>query len=120
MLLLSLLLLLVLLLLVVVVEVVVEVVVVDEVLPLTVSARRFAVQGLSSGSDSDYSKFWVDWFLSSKGHEYFCEIDEDFIVDKFNMTGLSAEVPYYQQALDLLNDTLGTTNRLVCVCVGAR
>jgi len=64
------------------------------------------MDGISSGSDSDYSKFWIDWFLSTKGHEYFCEVDEEYILDKFNMTGLSADVPYYQQALDLLNDSL--------------
>jgi len=61
----------------------------------------------SSGSDSDYSKFWVDWFLSTKGNEYYCEVDDEYIVDKFNMTGLNAEVPYYQQALDLICDSLG-------------
>eukprot|EP00160_Parvularia_atlantis_P017171 Unigene5793_Nuclearia_a/m.17700 Unigene5793_Nuclearia_a/g.17700 ORF Unigene5793_Nuclearia_a/g.17700 Unigene5793_Nuclearia_a/m.17700 type:complete len:226 (-) Unigene5793_Nuclearia_a:48-725(-) len=60
----------------------------------------------SSGSDSDYSKFWIDWFLSTKGNEYFCEVDDEYIMDKFNMTGLNAEVPYYQAALDLINDNL--------------
>ncbi|KAJ7467292.1 casein kinase subunit II beta [Mycena galericulata] len=49
---------------------------------------------------------WISWFLSSKGNEYFCEVDEDFILDSFNLTGLDAEVANYDQALDVLNDRL--------------
>ncbi|KIM39285.1 hypothetical protein M413DRAFT_447230 [Hebeloma cylindrosporum] len=60
----------------------------------------------STGSDSDYSSTWVSWFLSSKGNEYFCEVDEDFILDRFNLTGLNNEVANYPQALDLITDSL--------------
>ncbi|KAK2467296.1 hypothetical protein APHAL10511_000845 [Amanita phalloides] len=49
---------------------------------------------------------WISWFLSSKGNEYFCEVDEDFILDRFNLTGLNNEVANYSQALDLITDTL--------------
>lgn len=50
---------------------------------------------------------WISWFLSSKGNEYFCEVDEDFILDRFNLTGLNNEVTNYTQALDLITDQLG-------------
>ncbi|KAJ7764679.1 casein kinase II, regulatory subunit [Mycena olivaceomarginata] len=50
---------------------------------------RRAVEDISTGSDSDYSRSWISWFLSSKGNEYFCEVDEDFILDRFNLTGLN-------------------------------
>lgn len=50
---------------------------------------------------------WISWFLSSKGNEYFCEVDEDFILDRFNLTGLNNEVANYSQALDLITDNLG-------------
>ena len=70
--------------------------------------------GLTSGDDSDYSKYWVDWFLSSKGNEYFCEVDEDYIADKFNLTGLNTEVQHYQAAMDLLNGTTGTGQGITC------
>lgn len=60
----------------------------------------------STGSDSDYSSSWISWFLSSKGNEYFCEVDEDFILDRFNLTGLNNEVANYPQALDLITDNL--------------
>ncbi|KAJ3922780.1 casein kinase II, regulatory subunit [Lentinula edodes] len=65
-----------------------------------------AVEDVSTGSDSDYSRFWISWFLSSKGNEYFCEVDEDFILDRFNLTGLNNEVTNYTQALDLITDQL--------------
>ncbi|KAF9231521.1 casein kinase II, regulatory subunit [Melanogaster broomeanus] len=65
-----------------------------------------AVDDASTGSDSDYSKWWISWFLSSKGNEYFCEVEEDYILDRFNLTGLNNEVSNYAQALDLITDNL--------------
>ncbi|KAK0202903.1 casein kinase II, regulatory subunit [Desarmillaria ectypa] len=73
-----------------------------------------AVEEISTGSDSDYSSSarpkssaqWISWFLSSKGNEYFCEVDEDFILDRFNLTGLNNEIVNYPQALDLITDNL--------------
>ncbi|TEB19393.1 hypothetical protein FA13DRAFT_331554 [Coprinellus micaceus] len=44
--------------------------------------------------------------MSSKGNEYFCEVEEDFILDRFNLTGLNNEVANYSQALDLITDNL--------------
>jgi casein kinase II subunit beta len=57
---------------------------------------------------------WISWFLSSKGNEYFCEVDEDFILDRFNLTGLNNEVANYTQALDLITDSLGTRSNHFC------
>ncbi|KAJ7149868.1 casein kinase II, regulatory subunit [Mycena crocata] len=67
---------------------------------------RIQLEDISTGSDSDYSRSWISWFLSSKGNEYFCEVDEDFILDRFNLTGLNNEVANYAQALDLITDQL--------------
>ena len=55
---------------------------------------------------SDISQ-WISWFLSSKGNEYFCEVEEDYILDRFNLTGLNTEVQHYAQALDMITDNLG-------------
>ncbi|KAL8370954.1 hypothetical protein RB595_001014 [Gaeumannomyces hyphopodioides] len=57
-----------------------------------------------SESDSDYTSYWRDWFIGSKGNEYYCEIDEEYLTDRFNLTGLNTEVSYYQYALDLITD----------------
>ncbi|KAN0113757.1 Casein kinase II, regulatory subunit [Russula decolorans] len=67
---------------------------------------RRAVEDASTGSDSDYSNSWISWFLSSKGNEYFCEVEDDYILDRFNLTGLNTEVQNYTQALDLITDNL--------------
>ncbi|USP74231.1 casein kinase ii subunit beta-2 [Curvularia clavata] len=56
------------------------------------------------------SRWWLDYwrrrqhFISSRGNEYFCEIDEEYLTDRFNLTGLNTEVQYYQYALDLVTD----------------
>ncbi|WWC73576.1 uncharacterized protein I206_107548 [Kwoniella pini CBS 10737] len=62
---------------------------------------------LSTGSESDYSNSWISWFLSTKGNEYFAEVDEDYILDRFNLTGLNGEVVQeYSRALNLITDNL--------------
>ena len=66
-----------------------------------------SVEDLTSGSSDYAANSWVTWFLSTKGNEYFCEVDEDYILDRFNLTGLNAEVQHYPQALDLVTDALG-------------
>lgn len=60
-----------------------------------------------SSSDPLNRSSWISWFLSSKGNEYFCEVEEDYILDRFNLTGLNTEVQNYTQALDLITDNLG-------------
>merc|ERR1712230_162965 len=66
--------------------------------------RREDMDDFNSETDSDYTSYWRDWFISSRGNEYFCEIDEDYLTDRFNLTGLNTEVQYYQYALDLVTD----------------
>ncbi|KII95131.1 hypothetical protein PLICRDRAFT_33963 [Plicaturopsis crispa FD-325 SS-3] len=47
---------------------------------------------------------WIAWFCSLPGHEYFCEVSEDFIEDDFNLTGLSPYVPFWKEALEMVLD----------------
>ena len=45
----------------------------------------------ASGSEDEVAA-WIGWFCSLKGNEFFCEVDEEFIQDDFNLSGLSSQV----------------------------
>ncbi|KAJ3722854.1 casein kinase II regulatory subunit-domain-containing protein [Lentinula raphanica] len=47
---------------------------------------------------------WISWFCSLPGHEYFCEVTEDFIEDDFNLTGLNTLVPFWKEAMEMVLD----------------
>ena len=54
--------------------------------------------------DSDYDsleedKSWISWFCGLRGNEMLVEVPESFIRDRFNLTGLSHQVPFYERAL---------------------
>jgi len=64
-----------------------------------------------SRSEEDVS--WITWFCSLKGNEFFVEVDEDYIRDDFNLTGLTSQVPYYDYALDLILDVDPATDEIL-------
>lgn len=51
------------------------------------------------GSDSESGSGWIQWFCDLEGHEFFIEVDEDYISDNFNLHGLRERVSYFNEAM---------------------
>lgn len=63
-----------------------------------------ASQNYVSDSESEYSEYWIDWFLGNKGNEYFCDVDVEYITDRFNLTGLNQYVDRVGTLVDIISD----------------
>lgn len=44
-----------------------------------------------SGSEAEEPS-WISWFCSLRGNEFFCEVEEEYVEDDFNLSGLSSQV----------------------------
>lgn len=53
---------------------------------------------------------WIEWFLSFRGNELFCAVDEDFISDRFNITGIGHDIPQFKKAYELITGSCGNKN----------
>lgn len=39
---------------------------------------------------------WVQWFCSLQGHEFYTEVDDDYLRDNFNLYGLRAKIANFE------------------------
>jgi hypothetical protein len=67
----------------------------------------------SSESTLSDSTSWIRWYCELRGNEFFCEIDEEFVQDDFNLTGLATMVPNYEYALDVILDVENGTHAVL-------
>lgn len=56
----------------------------------------FAAENVYGEEDSESGSGWIQWFCDLEGHEFFIEVDEDYIRDNFNLHGLRERVTYFK------------------------
>ncbi|KAF8974501.1 casein kinase II regulatory subunit-domain-containing protein [Flammula alnicola] len=70
----------------------------------SVTGIRLTIDCTAASSTPTSTLTWISWFCSLPGHEYFCEVTEDFIEDDFNLTGLNTMVPFWKEAMEMVLD----------------
>lgn len=65
-------------------------------------SETYDSEDLSESEGDDTT--WIQWFCNLRGNEFFCEVDEDYIQDDFNLSGLSQHVNRYEYALEMILD----------------
>jgi len=52
---------------------------------------------MSETEESNYSEGgWISWFCNLEDHHFFCEVDQDYIKDSFNLYGLKKLFTHYK------------------------
>jgi casein kinase II subunit beta len=57
---------------------------------------------VAQNSDDESLDGWINWFCDIEGHDFFVEVDDDFIQDSFNLYGLKQLIPRYEDALEMI------------------
>ncbi len=74
------------------------------------------MSGSPASSTPTSTLTWISWFCSLPGHEYFCEVTEEFIEDDFNLTGLNNMVPFWKEAMEMVLDVEPGVGSLTTAC----
>ncbi|XP_017016849.2 suppressor-of-stellate-like protein isoform X2 [Drosophila kikkawai] len=72
----------------------------------------FSVSAIMSGNQHSISRpyesgpvcSWIHWFTGLQGHDFLCRVPNDYILDRFNLTGLETAVPNFNVALQTILD----------------
>ena len=54
------------------------------------------LDNLYDDDDSESGNGWISWFCDLEGHEFFVEVDEEYIRDNFNLHGLREKVQLFK------------------------
>ena len=57
---------------------------------------------VAQNSDDESLDGWINWFCDIESHDFFVEVDDDFIQDSFNLYGLKQLIPRYEDALEMI------------------
>eukprot|EP00920_Eleutheroschizon_duboscqi_P010474 GHVT01024522.1.p1 GENE.GHVT01024522.1~~GHVT01024522.1.p1 ORF type:complete len:340 (+),score=75.82 GHVT01024522.1:423-1442(+) len=95
--------------------------------PSTANAAEAAAPSASTGpkpaqlpsasedSESDVSDGgWMSWFCNLQGHDFFAELEEDYIRDNFNLYGLKARISDFDAALAMILGDAPSGEDLCC------
>ena len=53
-------------------------------------------------SESSSDGGWIQWFCDLEGHEFFVEVEIDYIKDTFNLYGLKERIPKFNGAMKMI------------------
>lgn len=59
---------------------------------------------MSTDSSEESDMTWIEQFCRKPGNQYFCEVEDAYIEDNFNLFGLKSLVPNFNIALSLILD----------------
>ena len=45
---------------------------------------------------------WIQWFCDLEGHEFFVEVEFDYIKDTLNLFGLKERIPRFNEAMKMI------------------
>ena len=45
---------------------------------------------------------WIQWFCNLDGHEFFAEVDDEYIRDNFNLYGLRSRIARFNEAIEMI------------------
>ena len=57
---------------------------------------------MSESENSSEDTGWISWFCDLEGHEFFVEIDAEYIKDAFNLYGLKEKIPKYNEGVKMI------------------